>query len=114
MRSTYLMAEKSLSAICKQTKEIIFTEPLAEEEVMSIMAYCKAKKFGCVFTQSKRVLILECNLLSDALDLLSEFGLIEYMGNLKEVTEWDLKEITEPDNNELDIIFTPENEDFKK
>ena len=44
--------------------------------------------------------------------MLSEFGLIEYMGSLKEITEWDLNSIESPEE-EIDIIFTPENEDNK-
>ena len=111
MRSTYLMADKALSAICKNTKEIIFTEPLDESEILAIMSFCKAKKIGCTFTQSKRLLILECNTLAEALDLLSEFGLIEFMGSLKEITEWDLKNIEAEE--EIEITFTPENEDLK-
>tara|TARA_X000001382_G_scaffold124769_1_gene109622 strand:+ start:1595 stop:1936 length:342 start_codon:yes stop_codon:yes gene_type:complete len=112
MKGTYLMAGKTLSAVCKNKKEITFTESLDESEVIAIMAFCKAKKIGCVFTQSKRLLILECNNISDALDVLSEFGLIEYMGSLKEITEWDLNSIESPEE-EIDIIFTPENEDNK-
>ena len=34
------------------------------------------------------------------------------MGNLKEIIEWDLKEIEQTQEEEqLEIIFTPENED---
>ena len=51
------MADKALSAICKNTKEIIFTEPLDESEILAIMSFCKAKKIGCTFTQSKRLFL---------------------------------------------------------
>lgn len=107
-----MMGGEPIKAICKHSKEIIFTESLAEEEVVAIAAYCKAKNIECLFTQSKRVLILYCDKLNQALDVLSEFGLIEYMGNLKEIIEWDLKEIEQTQEEEqLEIIFTPENED---
>ena len=52
MKGTYLMAGKTLSAVCKNKKEITFTESLDESEVIAIMAFCKAKKIGCVYLQN--------------------------------------------------------------
>ena len=100
----------SVSAICKNTKEIVLTDPLDDEEVLGIMKYCKKNKYSITVTQSKRMLIIGCDQLEEALELLSNFGLIEYIGSLREIIDWKITKETfkPPSENNMSFTFQPE------
>jgi len=100
----------SISAVCKNTKEIVLTDPLDDEEVLGIMKYCKKNKYSITVTQSKRMLIIGCDQLEEALELLSTFGLIEYIGSLREIIDWKITKVTfkPPSENNMSFTFQPE------
>jgi hypothetical protein len=100
----------SVSAVCKNTKEIVLTDPLDDEEVLGIMKYCKKNKYSITVTQSKRMLIIGCDQLEEALELLSTFGLIEYIGSLREIIDWNITKETfkPPSENNMSFTFQPE------
>jgi len=100
----------SVSAVCKNTKEIVLTDPLDDEEVLGIMKYCKKNKYSITVTQSKRMLIIGCDQLEEALELLSTFGLIEYIGSLREIIDWNITKETfkSPSENNMSFTFQPE------
>ena len=100
----------SISAVCKNTKEIVLTDPLDDEEVLGIMKYCKKNKYSITVTQSKRMLIIGCDQLEEALELLSEFGLVEYIGSLREIIDWEINHTTfdPPVTDKMSFTFQPE------
>jgi len=101
---------KAVTALCKHSKEVVLTETLHEEEIMAINQYCKVKKFGVIVTQSKRMLIINCDKLEEALELLSEFGLVEYIGSLREIIDWEINHTTfdPPVTDKMSFTFKPE------
>tara|TARA_R100000963_G_scaffold24161_1_gene16621 strand:- start:2021 stop:2326 length:306 start_codon:yes stop_codon:yes gene_type:complete len=81
---------KNLKAQCTNTKEVILTEPLNEEEIIEIIALAKALDIKVTVSQSAKILIFKCDTLDEVFEVLSEFGLIEYIGSLREIIEWTI------------------------
>ena len=96
------MLYKGIKARCTNTKQVVLTEPLEEEEVLSIIALANALETKVTISQSGKILIFKCNELAEVLEILSTHGLIEYIGSLKEIIDWNI--VSEDTSNPAKII----------
>ncbi len=81
---------KNLKAQCTNTKQVILTEPMHEEEIIEVIALAKALDISVTISQSAKILIFKCDTLTEVFEVLSEFGLMEYIGSLREIIEWTI------------------------
>tara|TARA_B100000902_G_C26726519_1_gene629252 strand:+ start:152 stop:523 length:372 start_codon:yes stop_codon:yes gene_type:complete len=105
------MKTKSITARCTNTKEVILTEPLSDEEIIELIALAHALDVKVTISKSAKMLVFKCDSLDEALEILQEFGLIEYIGSLKEIIDWKIIKCTtsNPSGNQSNIIkFKPE------
>lgn len=89
-----------MKARCINTKIITLTDEISPEESIAMIALAEALGIKLTITKSCKILIFKCDTLSAPLQLLSEMGLSEYIGAMKEVIEWEVVE----DNNSAEII----------
>ena len=89
-----------MKARCINTKIITLVDEISPEESIAIIALAKAVGIKLTITKSCKILIFKCDTLSAPLQLLSEMGLSEYIGAMKEVIEWEVVE----DNTSAEII----------
>ena len=89
-----------MKARCVNTKIITLVDEISPEESIAMIALAEALGIKLTITKSCKILIFKCDTLSAPLQLLSEMGLSEYIGAMKEVIEWELVE----DNNSAEII----------
>jgi hypothetical protein len=81
---------KNLKAQCTNTKQVILTEPMVEEEVIEVIALASALGVEVTVSQSAKILLFKCDTLTEVFEVLSEFGLMEYIGSLREIIEWTI------------------------
>ena len=89
-----------MKAKCINTKIITLVDEISPEESIAMIALAEAVGIKLTITKSCKILIFKCDTLEAPLQLLSEMGLSEYIGAMKEVIEWELVE----DNNSAEII----------
>ena len=89
-----------MKARCVNTKIITLTDEISPEESIAMIALAEAVGIKLTITKSCKILIFKCDTLSAPLQLLSEMGLSEYIGAMKEVIEWEVVE----DNTSAEII----------
>ena len=89
-----------MKARCVNTKIITLVDEISPEESIAIIALAEAVGIKLTITKSCKILIFKCDTLSAPLQLLSEMGLSEYIGAMKEVIEWEVVE----DNTSAEII----------
>jgi len=89
-----------MKARCINTKIITLTDEISPEESIAMIALAEALSIKLTITKSCKILIFKCDTLSAPLQLLSEMGLSEYIGAMKEVIEWEVVE----DNTSAEII----------
>ena len=88
---------------CTNTKQVILTEPLEDDEVVSVIALASAlDNISCTVSESGKILLFKCDDLEDVFGILSSHGLIEYIGSLKEIIDWDI--VSEANSNNANII----------
>ena len=76
---------------CTNTKQVILTEPLEDDEIISLIALASAlNNISCTVSESGKILLFKCDDLEDVFGILSSHGLIEYIGSLKEIIDWDI------------------------
>ena len=81
---------KNLKARCTNTKEVILTDPMDEDEIIGLIALAKALDIEVTVSQSAKILLFKCDTLTEVFEVLSEFGLMEYIGSLREIIEWTI------------------------
>ena len=69
---------------------MILTEPMHEEEIIEVIALAKALDISVTISQSAKILLFKCDTLTEVFEVLSEFGLMEYIGSLREIIEWTI------------------------
>ena len=89
-----------MKARCINTKIITLTDEISPEESIAMIALAETLGIKLTITKSCKILIFKCDTLAAPLQLLSEMGLSEYIGAMKEVIEWEVVE----DNNSAEII----------
>ena len=89
-----------MKARCINTKIITLVDEISPEESIAMIALAEAVGIKLTITKSCKILIFKCDTLSAPLQLLSEMGLSEYIGAMKEVIEWEVVE----DNTSAEII----------
>lgn len=88
---------------CTNTKQVILTEPLEDDEIISLIALASAlDNISCTVSESGKILLFKCDDLEDVFEILSSHGLIEYIGSLKEIIDWDI--VSEANSNNANII----------
>ena len=88
---------------CTNTKQVILTEPLEDDEIISLIALASAlDNITCTVSESGKILLFKCDDLEDVFEILSSHGLIEYIGSLKEIIDWDI--VSEANSNNANII----------
>ena len=93
-----------MKAICVNTKIITLVEEVSPEESIAMI-------IKLTITKSCKILIFKCDTLDEPLQLLAEMGLAEYIGAMKEVTDWEMVE----DNYSAKVIdFTGGSNDSKE
>lgn len=92
---------------CSNTKQVVLTEPLENEEVISLIALAKAlDNVSLTISNSAKILIFKCDDLNTVLEILSAHGLIEYIGSLKEIIDWEIVSGSNSNNAQI-IQFDP-------
>tara|TARA_R110002012_G_scaffold319281_1_gene539289 strand:- start:77 stop:382 length:306 start_codon:yes stop_codon:yes gene_type:complete len=81
---------KDLKARCTNTKQVILTDPMDEDEIIGLIALAKALDIEVTVSQSAKILLFKCDTLTEVFEVLSEFGLMEYIGSLREIIEWTI------------------------
>ena len=99
-------------AVAHITKEFTLIDPLSEDEAYMLTATAEASHIPIMINATGRIISLDCDELETATALLSELGLIESIGKIREITEWDIVGLSQP--YELEIDFTPEGNDNDK
>ena len=89
-----------MKARCINTKIITLVDEISPEESIAMIALAEALGIKLTITKSCKILIFKCDTLAAPLQLLSEMGLSEYIGAMKEVIEWELVE----DNTSAQVI----------
>ncbi len=79
-----------LKARCTNTKQVILTEPMDEDEIIGLIALANSLDIKVTVSQSAKILIFKCDTLTEVFEILSEFGLMEYIGSLREIIEWTI------------------------
>ena len=88
---------------CTNTKQIILTEPLEDDEIISLIALASSLgNISCTVSESGKILLFKCDDLEDVFGILSSHGLIEYIGSLKEIIDWDI--VSGTNSNNANII----------
>ena len=88
---------------CTNTKQIILTEPLEDDEIISLIALANAlDNISCTVSESGKIILFRCDDLENVFEILSSHGLIEYIGSLKEIIDWDI--VSEANSNNANII----------
>ena len=97
---------KDLKARCTNTKQVILTDPMDEDEIIGLIALASSLGIEVTVSQSAKILLFKCDTLTAAFDILSEFGLMEYIGSIQEIIEWTI--INKESSNPAKIIqFKP-------
>ena len=97
---------KDLKARCANTKQVILTDPMDEDEIIGLIALANSLDIKVTVSQSAKILLFKCDTLTEVFEILSEFGLIEYIGSLREIIEWTI--INKESSNPAKIIqFKP-------
>ena len=81
---------KDLKARCANTKQVILTDPMDEDEIIGLIALANSLDIKVTVSQSAKILLFKCDTLTEVFEILSEFGLIEYIGSLREIIEWTI------------------------
>ena len=81
---------KDLNARCANTKQVILTDPMDEDEIIGLIALANSLDIKVTVSQSAKILLFKCDTLTEVFEILSEFGLIEYIGSLREIIEWTI------------------------
>ena len=102
---------KDLKARCTNTKQVILTDPMDEDEIIGLIALANSLNINVTVSQSAKILLFKCDTLTEVFDILSEFGLMEYIGSLREVIEWTIIH-EDPSNNAKIIKFTKEKDEL--
>ena len=89
-----------MKARCVNTKIITLVDEISPEESIAMIALAETLGIKLTITKSCKILIFKCDTLAAPLQLLSEMGLSEYIGAMKEVIEWEVVE----DNTSAEII----------
>ena len=88
---------------CTNTKQVILTEPLEDDEIISLIALASAlDNISCTVSESGKIILFKCDDLENVFEILSSHGLIEYIGSLKEIIDWDI--VSETNSNNANII----------
>ena len=93
-------------AIAHVTKEFTLIDPLSDDEAYMLSTSADASQLSISINGTGRIITIGCDELTVASALLSELGLIESIGKIREITEWDIVGLSQP--YEFDIDFTPE------
>ena len=98
--------DDDIIAVAHVTKEFTLIDPLSEDEAYMLTTTAEASHISIMINATGRIISLGCDELETATALLSELGLIESIGKIREITEWDIVGLSQP--YELEIDFTPE------
>lgn len=85
-----------VNATAYNTKEFTITDPLTNEEAAQLILIAKKRNLACTVNKNGRIITFEANDLTDCTNILSACGLIEDIGLIREITEWDIHGIFEP------------------
>jgi hypothetical protein len=100
--------DDEVTAVAYVTKEFTFIDPLSHEECHSLIVLAKSQEIDAVINNSGRIVLFATDDLTAATAILSELGLIESIGYIREITEWSIVGL-QPEYK-FDITFTPESD----
>lgn len=100
--------DDDITAVAYVTKEFTFIDPLSDEECLSLIVLAKSENINVIINNSCRIVLFATDDLPAATAILSKLGLIESIGCIREITEWDI--IGLQPEYEFDITFTPESD----
>lgn len=89
------MSDDDLVAVAHVTKEITLIDPLSDGECHALLATCKADNITIHINQARRIILFDCNDLRQVTSILAEVNLIESLGLIREITEWDIVGLSE-------------------
>lgn len=98
-----------VTAMAHVTKEFTFIDPLSDGECMALIQTAEADNIKIIITESRRIVLFPCDDLHTATAILAEVNLIESIGLIREIVEWDITGLVS--EYELPIQLTPEGND---
>lgn len=99
---------QTINAVAHTTKEFTFIEPLSDGECFELIMTSKAEDIAVIINQSCRIAIFECDELQDATSILQDCNLIPNIAQIREVTEWDIVDMS--DEYPLNILTNLESD----
>jgi len=93
----------TLKTLQKDNPDIVFNVPLGDKKLLTSNSLNNVK---LTISNSAKILIFKCDELNTVLEILSAHGLIEYIGSLKEIIDWEI--VSNSNSNNAQIIkFDP-------
>lgn len=86
---------KDIMATAHVTKEFTLIDPLSDGECHALLATSEADNVSIQISQSRRIILFACDDLRTATGILAEVNLIESIGVIREITEWDIVGLSE-------------------
>ena len=98
-----------VTAVANVTNEFTFIDPPSDGECMALIQTAEADNIKIIITESRRIVLFPCDDLHTATAILAEVNLIESIGLIREIVEWDITGLVS--EYELPIQLTPEGND---
>ena len=83
-------------------------DPLTDGESLALIQTANADGIKIVITESRRIILFPCDELSTCTNILAECGLIESIGKIREIVDWDIIGLVQ--DYTMPIHLTPEKE----
>ena len=80
--------------------------PLSDEEAINIISNGVATNTEVIITESRLMIMFKTESLADAIALLSSVNLVDSIVKLREIREWDISTLEDP--NKYETLFEPE------
>lgn len=106
MQDKYLIIKSETGDEIRITKEVTIDISLTDEECLDIISRGMLIDIKVVITDSRRILLFATNSLENTIELLSSINLIDSIVRLREIREWDVSTIEDP--NKYETLFEPE------
>lgn len=106
MQDKYLTIKSETGDKLRITKEVTVDIPLTDEECLHIISNGIAMDIRVIITDSRRMLIFATASLDHTIELLSSVNLVNSIAKLREIREWDISTLEDP--NKYETLFEPE------
>ena len=106
MQDKYLIIKSDTGDELRITKEVTVDIPLTDEECLDIIGNGMSMNIKVIITDSRRILMFATSSLENTIELLSSVNLVDSIVKLREIREWDISTLEDP--NKYETLFEPE------